>query len=179
MIDTYGLGAMVVLILLIVAALAIVMWLLNSANRDIAAKQINATPIPHDDGKFMDAFVGPIYDDGLEHLENAVDSLRNGLDIFDHGAYVEAAEEFIGATRATDEASRKFREVLAMVEDQEAAHIKKARGRLTECKQLRQGAKDLETACDAMISGKKDEARALIDGTKGLRKLVAEWKQGP
>jgi hypothetical protein len=66
-----------------------------------------------------------------------------------------------------------------MVEDQEAAHIKMARGRLTECKQLRQGAKDLETACDAMIAGKKDEARALIDGTKGLRKLIAEWKKEP
>ena len=54
-------------------------------------------------------------------------------------------------------------EVLAMVEDQEAAHIKKARGRLTECKQLRQGAKDLETACDAMIAGKKEEAKSVSE----------------
>ena len=179
MVDISGLGAMILLILLILIALAIVLWLLNPRNRHIEARQVNATPIPFDDGKFMESFMKPIYEDGIEHLENAVDSIRNGFDIYDHGAYVEAAEEFISATRSTDEASRKFREVLAMVEDQETAHIQNARTRLTECKQFRQGAKDLEAACDAMLAGKKAEAQALVDSAKNLRRLAAEWKKEP
>ncbi|WP_048197708.1 hypothetical protein [Methanocella arvoryzae] len=179
MVDTAGLGAMIVLILLILIALAIILWLLNPKDRHIEAKQVNSTPVPFDDGQFMEAFVKPIYEDGLEHLENAVDSIRSGFDIYDNGAYVEAAEEFISATRSTDEASRKFREVLAMVEDQEAAPIKNARARLTECKQIRQGAKDMETACDAMIAGKKAEAQPLLDGARNLRRLAAEWKKEP
>lgn len=179
MVDTTGLGAMIVLIFLILLALAIILWLLNPANRQIGVKQVNATPIPFDDGKFMDSFMTPIYEDGLDQLENAVDSIRNGFDIYDHGAYVEAAEEFISATRSTDEASRKFREVLAMVEDQETAQIKNARARLVECKQLRQGAKDMEAACDAMIAGKKAEAQTLLDSAKNLRRLAAEWKKEP
>ena len=177
MFDTTGLGAMIVLIFLILFALVIVLWLLKPSNRKIEANQVNATPIPFDDGKFMDAFMGPIYEDGLEHMENAVDSIQNGLDIYEHGTYVEAAEEFIAASHSLDEASIKFREVLAMVEDQDTAHTKNARARLIECKGLRQGAEDMEAACDALLAGKTGEAQALLDRAKNLRKHAREWKK--
>jgi len=177
MIDTTGLGAMIVLIFLILLALVIILWLLKPSNRKIEADQVNATPIPFDDSKFMNAFMGPVYEDGLEHLENAVDSILSGFDIFEHGSYVEAAEEFIAAAHSTDEASLKFREVLAMVEDQDTAHTKNARSRLIECKGFKQGAEDMEAACDAMLAGNKGEAQALIERAKNLRKHAREWKK--
>ena len=177
MFDMGGICTIVVIVALVIIVLAVLLKLLNPGDRKIEEQQVNATPIPFDDGRFMDAFMKPVYDDGIEHLEDAVDSIRNGWEIFEHGAFVEAAEEFISASRSTDEASRRFREVLSMVDDQENPQVKLSRQRLTECKRFRQGARDMEAACDAMLAGKRDDAMALVDGAKGVRKQAGEWKK--
>jgi len=179
MFDSGGICTIVVIIVLIIVVLAVLLKVLNPGDRKIEVQQVNATPVPFDDGRFADAFMKPVYDDGLEHLENAVDSIRNGWDIFENGAFVEAAEEFIAAARSTDEASRKFRELLAMVDDPGNPQVKLSRQRLAECKRFRQGARDMEAACDAMIAGKRDDAMALVDGAKGVRKQAGEWKKEP
>ncbi|HMK46926.1 MAG TPA: hypothetical protein VK436_09900 [Methanocella sp.] len=177
MFDAGSIGVIAMIILLIVIVLAVLLKLLNPGDREIEVQQVNATPVPFDDSRFMDAFVEPVYEDGLEHLEDAVDSIRNGWDVFEHGAYVEAAEEFIAASRSIDEASRKFREMLSMVDDQGSPQVKLSRQRLAECKRFRQGARDMEAACDAMLAGKKDDALALVSGAKGVRRQADEWKK--
>jgi predicted transcriptional regulator len=130
-----------------------------------------------DESKFLTAFLKPVYDDGLEEMETAVDAIRDGLDFYDMGAFVDAGEQFIAAGRSNDAASLKFREVLSLVEDPAVDYAKNARHRLIDCKRFQELAEDMESACDAMLAEKVAEAGALIEKSADAKKFAEEWKK--
>lgn len=181
MFDMAGLGAIIIFIVFIILGLLLALKLLspgetkNPADRD----QLPATPIPADESKFLHGFLRPIYGDGIDHLETGVEVVKESLDFYERNAYVDAGEGFINAGRSIDAAARKFREVLNMVEDPDMDYAKLAKARLAECKQLRNMARAMEAACDAMIAGNKDEAAALVETARGMRGLAEGWKNKP
>lgn len=178
MADLYGIGAMVIAVFLLLLTVYIVIWFMKYfSEKEIEAKQVSNTPVPMDDGKFIKTFIAPIYEDGLEEMETATECVKVGFASYRHGAYVEAGEEFIAATDSIDNATRKFREMLALIEDEVSADTKKARERLAECKRFREMARKMEAACDMMIANKPDEARALEDSARHLSKLADEWSK--
>jgi hypothetical protein len=179
MFDLSGVFVILIFIFLVIIALAVALKLLGlSLSEDTAGgQQAGTPPAPGDEGRFLASFLQPIYDDGLDEMENAVDEVRDGLDFYGHGACVEAGEAFIAARRSLDAAARKFREVRTLVEDPQVEHAIKARSRLDECQRLAEMAEAMENACDATLEGREAEARALEDKASGLRKLTEEWKK--
>ena len=177
MFDLGGLTIILIFIFLIVIAMATALKLLSMNEDQLIAKQAGPQTQASEESNFVTSFLKPIYGDGLDELENAVDSLRNGLDYFDHEAYVNAGEEFIAASRNSDTAARKFREVMSMVEDPGHEYAKKSLARIDECKRFREMAKEMESACDAMLEDRVAEARTIVDRASGLGKLVNEWKK--
>jgi hypothetical protein len=177
MFDFGGLAIILIFIFLIIIALATALKLLSMNEDQLIAKQGGPLTQATQETNFVASFLKPIYRDGLDELENAVDSVRNGLDYYGHEAYVNAGEEFIAAGHSTDTAARKFREVMSMVEDPGNEYAKKSLARIDECKRFREMAKEMESACDAMLENRVAEARAITDRTSGLRKLVDEWKK--
>ena len=177
MFDLTGIVVILIFILLIILALAVALKLLGTGEGQIAAQQVSGAPVPMDEGKFLIAFLKPIYEDGLEEMETAVGSIRDGGDLYRRDAYVEAAEEFIAGRRSVEAAARKFREVMSLVEDPEEGYVQKARARLAECKRFLELAKEMESACDAMLADRPAEARAIVDRTGHLRKLAEEWEK--
>jgi hypothetical protein len=174
--DYSSVGIVFIFIILIVLALVVAIKLLSTGEEQITTRQISPTPATMDEGKFLTAFLKPVYDDGLAELETAVDALKDGLDFYGRGAFVDAGEQFIDGRRGIDAATGKFREVMALVEDPAVDYAKKARNRLIDCKRLQDLAKDMETACDAMLAGRSAEARALEEKVADARKIVDEWK---
>jgi hypothetical protein len=181
MIDTTGLGIAVIFIFIIVAGLILALKLLSPGkDRSPAGGQEEAATasIPADEGRFLHGFLRPIYEDGLDDLETGVDVIRESLEFYGRGAFVDAGEGFIGAGRSIDSAARRFREVLNMVEDPGIEDATRAKARLVECRQLRVLARDMEGACDAMIAGNQAEADALVGKAKAAMPLVEGWKKG-
>lgn len=174
--DLSSIGVLFIFILLIILALVVALKLLSTGDKDITTRQINSTPVPMDEGKFLTAFLKPVYDDGLEEMETAADALRDGLDFYGRGAFVAAGEQFIDARRSTDAAISKFQEVLTLVEDPAVDYAKNARRRLGECKRFQELAKGMENASDAMLEEKVAEAWALAENVKDERKFVEEWR---
>ena len=175
--DLNSLGIIFIFILLIVIALAVALKLLGTGEEQITTRQINSTPLPMDESNFLTSFLKPVYDDGLEEMETAVDAIKDGLDFYGRGAFVDAGEQFIAAGRSNDAAIRKFREVISLVEDPAVDYAKNARDRLRTASQLQELAKHMENACDEMLENKTFEARALEEKAKDARKLVEEWKK--
>jgi hypothetical protein len=162
MFDLGGLTIILIFIFLIVIAMAIALKLLSMNEDQLIAKQSGPQTQAAEESNFVTSFLKPIYSDGLDELENAVDSIRNGLDYYEHEAYVNAGEEFIAASHSSDAAIRKFREVMSMVEDPGHEFAKKSLARIDECKRFGQAAKDLEGACDAMLEERAAEAQAAV-----------------
>ncbi|OPY29247.1 MAG: hypothetical protein A4E28_00992 [Methanocella sp. PtaU1.Bin125] len=177
MFDTGGLAIIIIFILLIVIALATALKLLSMNEDQLIAKQAGPQTQASEESNFVSSFLKPIHGDGLDELENAVDAIRNGYDYYRHEAYVNAGEEFIAARHSADAAARKFREVMSMVEDPGHEYAKMSLGRIEECKRFRELAKDMESACDAMLEDRAADAKAAVDKTGNLRKLVDEWKK--
>ena len=178
MVDFSGIAVIVIFIALIVAALAIALKLLSTGQELLEPqRQVNATPVPMDEAKFLAAFLKPVYDDGLEEMETAVDAARDGLDFYGRGAVVEAGEQFIAAGRSLDVAGRKFREVLGLVEDPGEEYARLSKARLAEVKRLAELAKDMDAACDAMLEGRKADADFIVDRVSHLRKLADAWRK--
>lgn len=175
MFDIGGLTIILIFIFLIIIAMATALKLLSMNEDQLIAKQSGPQTQSSEESNFVTSFLKPIYSDGLDELENAVDSIRNGLDYYDHEAYVNAGEEFIAASRSADTAARKFREVMSMVEDPGHEYAKKSLARIDECKRFREMAKDLESACDAMLEDRAADAKKMLDRTSGIRKLVNDW----
>ncbi len=173
--DYSSVGIILLFILLIAAALAVALKLLGTGEGQVTTRQV--TSVPMDEDKFLTTFLRPVYNDGLDEMETAVDSIRDGLDFYEKGAFVNAGEEFIDAGRSFDAATLKFREVLTLVEDPAVDYAKKARNRLIDCKRLRDLAKDMESACDAMLEERASDARALEEKSKDVKKLAVEWKK--
>jgi hypothetical protein len=175
--DYSSVGIIFLFILLIIVALVVALKLLSTGEEQITTRQINSTPVPMYEGKFLTAFLKPVYDDGLEEMETAVDAMKDGLDFYGRGAFVDAGEQFIDGRRCVEAAILKFREVLTLVEDPEVDYAKNARNRLKDCKRLQDLAEDMESACDAMLDSRAADARALEDKVKDARKLAEEWKK--
>ncbi len=173
--DLSGLGIIVIFIILVFLALIVALKLLSTGDKQITTRQIYTTPLPTDESNFLTSFLKPVYDDGLAEMETAVDALKDGLDFYGRGAFVNAGEQFIDAGRSIEAATRKFREVLSLVEDQTMDYAKFARHRLIDCKRFQELAGDMEKACDEMLAGKNFEARALEEKSKDARKLVEAW----
>jgi hypothetical protein len=123
------------------------------------------------------AFLKPVYDDGLEEIDTAVEAIKDGFDFYGRGAFVDAGEQFIAAGHSNDAAIHKFREVLSLVEDPAIDYAINARNRLLECKELRELAKDMESACDAMLSDKFYESRAFEEKVQKARQFAEAWKK--
>ncbi len=175
--DYSSVGIVFIFILLIIIALVVFIKLLSVGEEQITTRQINATPVPMDEGKFLTAFLKPVYEDGLEEMETAVDALKDGIDFYGRGAFVEAGEQFIEGRRSVGAATRKFREVQALVEDPSIDYAKKARNRLIDCKRLQDLADEMEHACDARLENKFFDARALEEKIADSKKFVEEWKK--
>jgi hypothetical protein len=175
--DYSSVGTIFLFIVLIIIALVVALKLLSTGEDQITTRQINSTPVPMDEGKFLIAFLKPVYDDGLEEMETAVDAIRDGLDFYGRGAFVNAGEQFIDAGRSIDAAIAKFREVLTLVEDPEVKYAKDARDRLRDCKRFQDLAKDMESACDAMLDDNAAEAGALEEKVKDIKKFAEEWQK--
>lgn len=175
--DLSGLGIIVIFIILVFLALIVALKLLSTGDKQITTRQIYTTPLPTDESNFLTSFLKPVYDDGLAEMETAVDALKDGLDFYGRGAYVNAGEQFIEAGRCSEAAIRKFREVLSLVEDQTVDYAKFARHRLIDCNRFQELAGDMEKACDEMLADKKFEARALEEKSRDARKLVEAWKK--
>lgn len=175
--DLSGLGIIVIFIILVFLALIVALKLLSTGDKQITTRQIYTTPLPTDESNFLTSFLKPVYDDGLTEMETAVDALKDGLDFYGRGAYVNAGEQFIDAGRSIEAATDKFREVLTLVEDQTVDYAKFARHRLIDCKRFDELAKDMEKASDEMLAGKSFEARALEEKSMDTKKLVETWKK--
>jgi hypothetical protein len=173
--DLSGLGIIIIFIILVFLALIVALKLLSTGDKLITTREIYSTPLPADESNFLTSFLKPVYDDGLSEMETAVDALRDGLDLYGRGAYVNAGEQFIDARRCIEAATRKFREVLSLVEDQTMDYAKFARHRLIDCKRFQELAEDMEKACDEMLAGKSFEAQALEEKSMDVRKLVEAW----
>jgi hypothetical protein len=175
--DYSSVGTIFIFILLIVIALVVALKLLSTGEEQITTRQVNSTPVPMDESKFLTAFLKPVYDDGLEEMETAVDAIRDGLDFYGRGAFVDAGEQFIAAGRSCDAAIRKFREVLSLVEDPALDYAGNATDRLRECNKLLELANDMESAGDAMLENNAVEARALVEKSADAKKFAEEWKK--
>ncbi len=134
--DLSGIGIILIFIILVFLALIVALKLLSTGDKLITTRQSYTTPLPADESNFLTAFLKPVYDDGLAEMETAADAFRDGLDLYGRGAYVNAGEQFIDAGRCTEAATRKFREVLSLVEDQTMDYAKFARHRLIDCKRF-------------------------------------------
>jgi hypothetical protein len=173
--DLSGPGIVLIFIILVFLALIVALKLLSTSDKQITTRQIYTTPLPGDESNFLTSFLKPIYDDGLSEMETAVDALKDGLDFYGRGAYVNAGEQFIDAGRSVEAATAKFREVLTLVEYKTMDYAKFARHRLTDCKRFQELAGDMEKACDEMLAGKTFEARVLEEKSLDGRKRVEAW----
>lgn len=178
MIDLSGVFVVLLFIFLVIVALAVALKLLGLSLGDYPADP-GARPARagDDEGQFLESFLRPLYEDGLDEVEDAVDAVRDGLDLYGRGAFVEAGEEFIAARRSLEAATRKFREVRALVEDPAEAYTKSARNRLIECQMFQKMAEAMEGACDASLDGREVDAKGLEEQAADLRKMAAEWKK--
>ncbi len=177
MFDFGGIVIILIFIFLIVIAMVMALKLLSMNEDQLIAKQAGPLTQATEESNFVSSFLRPIYIDGLDGLENAVDSIRNGLDYYGHEAYVNAGEEFIAAGHNTEAAGRKFREVMSMVEDPGNEYAKKSLLHMDECKRFREMAKEMESACDAMLEGRKADAQAAVGRVGDLRALADAWKK--
>jgi hypothetical protein len=175
--DYSSVGIIFILIILIVIALVVALKLLSTGEEQITTRQIYSTPVPMDDSKFLTAFIKPVYDDGLEEMETAVDAIRDGLEFYGRGAFVDAGEQFIAAGRSNDAAIDKFRELLTLVEDPTVDYARNARDRLQDSKMFQELAKAMESACDAMLADRATEAHIFEEKARDARKLAEEWKK--
>lgn len=183
MVDT-SLGSMIVTIILIFIALYILLKFFREGNGEEEEKTPNAPEVLPEsrlrqaqvnDERFLRLFTQPMFEEGINELETAVDSIRLGCELYGRGAWIEASEEFHEAGKNLDEASERFREVLAMLEDQDSAEAKKAKDGLSECKRFHMVSSDAENACDAMIEEREEDAKKIVPDIGEIEKMAREW----
>lgn len=180
MVETFGIGAMVVMVFLALAAVYILMKFFEDkhSDNDVVLQPPVANPVqtlPLEE-EFIYTFTKPMLQDGADIMEDAVESIKLGCSHYEYGALVEASDEFHGAIKSLDDAADKFKEVLNDVENQASPPALKARKLLDDCKYFRAESVKMENACDAMIGDKKDEAGKLASKIKELEKTASEWK---
>jgi len=173
--DLTGLAMVLIAIVVIIMGLLIALRLLSPGDERLAARQVSEAAL--DEGRFLQGFLRPLYEDGVDHLDTAVEIAREALDFYAKGAYVDAGEGFIAAGRSAGDAARKFREVLGMVEDPAVDYARLAKVRLAEGKQLREWSRGMEAACDAAIAGNETEAAAQAEKARHLRAFIDQWKK--
>ena len=180
MVETFGIGAMVVMVFLALAAVYILMKFFEDrhGDKDVVLQPPVANPVqtlPLEE-EFIYTFTKPMLQDGADILDDAVESIKLGCSHYEYGAFVEASDEFHGAIRGLDDAADKFKEVLNDVENQASPPALKAKKLLDDCKYFKAEAARMENACDTMIGDKKEEAAKLAAKIKELEKTAAEWK---
>lgn len=185
MVETFGITGMIVLALLVLAAVYILMRLLGKPSPDEDEEQAEEEPIARieekspemSDEEFIDSYTGPMLEDALETLEDAVDSIKVGIDYYKRSIWEASGEEFHSAVRGIDDASMCLKEVAAIVEDQASKPSRQAKARIEECRRLRALTIRMEEACDARVEGKEDEAKKSDIVMAELEGLASSYKK--
>lgn len=183
MVDAFGTTGMIVLAVLALVAIYILMRLMGRPSGDegeqdeVPASPAEKRPAMISDEDFIESYTGPMLEDALETLEEAVDSARAGLEYYKRSAWEAAGEEFHSAVKGIDSASERLKEVVAMVEDPGSRPAKQAKARMDECRQLRALTIRMEEACDARVDGKEGDASGLEGAMPGLERLASSFKK--
>ncbi len=180
MVETFGVGAMILMVFLALAAVYVLMKFLEGREgpRDVVLQPPVSNPVqtlPLEE-EFIYTFTKPMLQDGAILMEDAIESIKLGCSHYTNGAFVEASDEFHGAIRSLDDAADNFKEVLNDVENQASPPALKAKKLLDDCRYFKSESDKMENACDAMINDKKFEAGKLASRMKELEKTAADWK---
>ena len=180
MVETFGVGAMIVMVFLALVAVYILMKFFegkqSSSNVVLQPPVTNPVQTLPLEEEFIYTFTRPMLQDGADLLDDAIESIKLGCSHYQYGAFVEASDEFHGAIRSLDDAADKFKEVLNDVESQASPPALKAKKLLDDCKNFKTESIRMENACDAMINDKKDEASRLASKIKELEQTASQWK---
>lgn len=181
MVETFGITAMAVMVVLALVAVYIIVKFFEgqSGPKDVELAPPEANPVqtlPMEE-EFVESFTRPMLEDGADLLDDAVESIKLGCSHYEHGAFVEASDEFHGAIRVLDEAADKFKEVLNDVENQGSEPARRAQRYLGDYKSFKAEAIKMENACDAMIEGNSKEADQLASKIDSLRRMASDWKK--
>jgi hypothetical protein len=180
MVETFGIGAMIVMVALALAAVYVLLKFFEGQHgpKDVELQPPVDNPVQTKplEEEFIYTFTKPMLEDGADMLDDAVESVKLGCSHYERGAFVEASDEFHGAIRSLDEAADKFKEVLNDVENQSSPPALKAKRYLDDCKRFKIEAERMEKACDAMVEDKKAEADKLAAKRKELEQAAKEWK---
>jgi hypothetical protein len=183
MVDAFGTTGMIVLAVLALAAIYILMRLMGRPSGDegeqeeAPASSAEKNPAMISDEEFIESYTGPMLEDALETLEEAVDSIKAGLEYYKRPAWEAAGEEFHSAVKGIDNASERLKEVTAIVEDPGSKPSKQAKARAEECRMLRSLTIRMEEACDARVDGKEEEAKKLETVMPELERLASSFKK--
>jgi hypothetical protein len=182
MVETFGMAGMLVLAFIVLAAVYILMRLLDRPSDDEEGEAGKSAtrgekPAELSDEEFIGSYTGPMLEDALEKLEMAVESVRSGLHFYGGSVWEEAGGEFHLAVNSIDNAAGRLKEVVGMVEDQGSEPVRLAKARLEECRRMRALTIRMEEACDAMVEGKEEEARKLEAVKPELEKIADEWRK--
>jgi hypothetical protein len=202
MVDTFGMTGIIVVVFLGLVAIYIFMRITGwspasnegddedfKGDRDVEddaddepgedEPEAPAKPEHHEltDAEFIDSYTGPMLEDALDSMEDAVVSIQAGLEYYERGTWEAAGGEFHSAAKGIDAAAAQLREVTAMVEDTGSEPSKQARARMEECRLLRALTIRMEEACDARVDGKEAEAKSseLVRGELG--QMVSNFKK--
>lgn len=180
MVETFGIGAMIVMVVLALAAVYVLLKFFEGGHgpKDVELQPPVENPVQTKplEEEFIYTFTKPMLEDGAYMLDDAVESVKLGCSHYERGAFVDASDEFHGAIRSLDEAADKFKEVLNDVENQASPPALRAKRYLDDCKRFKVEAERMEKACDAMIADKKEEAGKLAAKRKELEQAAKEWK---
>ncbi|HTX43591.1 MAG TPA: hypothetical protein VMC61_02590 [Methanocella sp.] len=182
MVETFGMAGMLVLAFFALAAIYIIMRLLDRPPVDEEPESGEAAPrreAPTElsDEEFVGSYTGPMLEDAREKLELAIESAEAGLHFYGQGKWEEAGGEFHIAANNVDNAMGRLREVIGMVEDQGSAPVRQAKARLEESRRIRALAIRMEEACDAMVEGKTEEAQKLAMVKNELERAASAFKE--
>lgn len=183
MVEAFGMTGMVVLAALVLVAIYILIRLMGrpSGDEDEGEEEPVFTaekkPAMMSDEEFIESYTGPMLEDALEALEEAVDSIRAGMEYYKRSVWVSAGEEFHSAAKGIDAAAERLKEVVAIVEDQSSKPSRQAKARIDECRQLRALTIQMEEACDSWVDGKEGEAKRLESVMPELERLASSFKK--
>lgn len=179
-VDTTSLTIIIVIILLIILTAYLLLKFFGKGSDEVEEGKpvfIPRNMRPIDDETFTSTFTAPMIEDGLNDMDDGLESVRLACQYYENSAWVESGQEYHGAIKSFDSATRKFRDVLGMIEDPENADVKKATQYLSDCKRFRNYASDMEKACDAMVEERPDEASKLGANVRKIEKEAAAWQK--
>jgi tetratricopeptide (TPR) repeat protein len=178
MVDTFGISAMAITVLLLLAAFYIIFKFIRHGEERKQDYEMNAeyglssADVFKKEEEFLNSFTRPMIDDAKEDMDNAFESIKSGIGLYDHGAFVEASDEFHSAIKDIDLAIQKLRDVLGLIENPENKDAHEARDLLNESKKFRKDLEDMENACDAMINGDIEGAKVFLSNKDMLLKKI-------